>query len=273
MTKTHAIQKGALILLGSFLLLFLGGCEDKDDKKKEEKEKTEKSENTSHNAAGNEDLDAQIQAGIEKYISENQVEFGKQVINSANAYQEFEKTESLKKVAYIREGENILGNKEANIVLFEYSDYHCPYCSRFHTVTHQLVENNTDLAVILRPLPFHPSATPLHEIAECVGANAGNDAFWKFSDSVFEKGSKGITTENYTDELKTLKINKVNEIKTCYESGKMKEKVSASLTEGKTLQIQGTPNSIITNLTTGEIKVVPGAYPLESVQSMIDELK
>ncbi len=229
----------------------------------------------------NQKTDEEVKLAVENYFKQDQIVLGKQIIDSVNAFQadqkkqdESKKSEVAKTVPDIREDEHILGNKDADIVLFEYSDYHCPFCKRFHPTTHELVEKDSNIAVILRPMPLvHANtATPLHEVAECVGKHAGADAFWKFSDIAFDK-AEAINTKNYKKELEALNIKNIDKITECYDKGDMKEKVAKTIEEGKRLGINGTPNSIIKNLKTGEVRVVTGAYPLEAVEGMIAELR
>ncbi len=276
-------QKLGTFAMGALALTLLSGCEyslDNDaDDKAPAAEKIEVSGNIS---------DAQLEAAVEKYIQNNKVAFGKQVIAAAEAAQqadkadeEAKKQEAMKSVPDVRDDEYVLVDKNADIIMFEYSDYHCPFCKRFHPTSHQ-AQKDSNIAVVFRAMPLvHANtATPIHEIAECVGAKSGGDAFWKFSDVVFEKG-EAVTTDNYKDELKTLKIANIDAIEACYKAGDMKERVQKTIQEGYALGINGTPTSILKNVKTGEIRVVGGALPYtapaeapyKGVKALIEELR
>lgn len=88
----------------------------------------------------------------------------------------------------VTDSDHIFGNAQGKIALIEYSDYECPYCQRFHPTAQQLVENNSDLMWVFRHFPLdniHKDARPLAIASECVAKVAGNDAFWKFTDAVY----------------------------------------------------------------------------------------
>lgn len=283
MTKKIQVSAFFLAMLSLFLL---SGCEKGERQENQELEKKEDNseqmnkKNEMKNESQDQDFDAKVQAGIERYIADNPQKFGKQVIESANAFQaeeqkvaEASKQEAMKNVPGIRDNESVLGDKNADIVLFEYSDYHCPFCKRFHPVSEQLVKED-NIAVVFRAMPLvHANtATPIHEIAECIAEKSGSEAFWKFTDVIFEKG-ESVTPENYVDELKTLNIANIDQITACYDAGETKEKVAMTTAEGRSLGIQGTPTSILKNVKTGEIRVVGGAYPAEAVKGFIAELR
>jgi len=88
----------------------------------------------------------------------------------------------------VSDGDYVLGNRLGRYVLFEYSDYDCPFCSSFHATAKQFVENNADVAWVYRQFPLdslHPNARAKSEAALCAGQVGGNDAFWAFTDAMF----------------------------------------------------------------------------------------
>ncbi|MFH1959629.1 MAG: thioredoxin domain-containing protein [Patescibacteria group bacterium] len=92
--------------------------------------------------------------------------------------------------APISEDDHLQGNKEAKIVLVEYSDFECPYCSGFHNTMNQVIKEYGDqIAWVYRhyPLGFHPNAQLAAQAAECVAEVGGNEAFWRFADQAFAK--------------------------------------------------------------------------------------
>ena len=84
------------------------------------------------------------------------------------------------------EGDHILGNPDAEIVIIEYSDLECPYCKKFSEIMKEVMtESNGNVAWVYRHWVVHPGALPKAGAAECVAQIKGNDAFWKYTDLVF----------------------------------------------------------------------------------------
>jgi len=85
-----------------------------------------------------------------------------------------------------QEGDHIMGNPEAPIMIIEYSDLECPFCKRFSGTMKEIVsESNGNVAWVYRHWIVHPGALAKAGAAECVTKLKGNDAFWKYVDLVF----------------------------------------------------------------------------------------
>ncbi len=86
--------------------------------------------------------------------------------------------------------DHIIGSPTAPIVLVEYSDFQCPYCQMIHPSLQKIVsESNGQVAWAYRYFPLyqiHPQAEPSANAAECISEQLGNDAFWKFANTLFE---------------------------------------------------------------------------------------
>lgn len=89
----------------------------------------------------------------------------------------------------LKENDHVNGDRDAKVLLVEYSDFQCPFCQRFHPTTKQVLEQfGKDVALVYRHFPLdqiHPYARPAAVASECVAEIGGNDAFWKFADKAF----------------------------------------------------------------------------------------
>lgn len=167
--------------------------------------------------------------------------------------------------------DHIRGNENADIFVVEYSDYECPFCARHHPTLATLLEDNDDIAVVYRhfPLSFHPAAEPLAQASECVWEQGGNDAFWEFTDLVFEQGASVGKIVEYAD------ASGVNgqQVQDCVDSGKYADYVANDMAGGSAAGVTGTPGNVVINIETGESRLVSGAQPAASFQAAIDALR
>ncbi|KKS02690.1 MAG: Sodium/proton antiporter [candidate division WWE3 bacterium GW2011_GWF2_41_45] len=88
----------------------------------------------------------------------------------------------------LSDADYVRGDKSSRVLLFEYSDYDCPFCKRVHPTLQKLLDDNAGkVAWIYRQFPLdqlHPTARSKSEAALCAGKLGGNDAFWAFSDAL-----------------------------------------------------------------------------------------
>lgn len=173
------------------------------------------------------------------------------------------------------------GNKDAKVVMIEYSDFECPFCNRFHPTMLEVMEKYGDqVAWVYRhfPLSFHPNAAPLAEASECVAAYGGNDAFWKFTDEVYEKMADGsiygadatkktVTVDMMVSVAQAAGAN-ANQVRSCLNNKEMSQKVKDSQAGGTKAGVTGTPGTIIIS-EKGGFEMVPGALPFAQVEAML----
>src|SRR3954470_7053514 len=92
-------------------------------------------------------------------------------------------------VAPVTDKDFIRGDKNADLVIVEYSDYECPFCKAFHTTMQDIMkEYSGKVAWVYRQFPIaslHSRAPKESEAAFCVAEQGGNTAFWSFSDKIF----------------------------------------------------------------------------------------
>jgi len=177
------------------------------------------------------------------------------------------------------EDDHILGDRDALISIIEYSDFECPFCKRFYKTPKQAIADNPGLVnSVFRhfPLGFHdPLATKQALASECVADIGGNEKFWQYHDKIFEttnSNGRGMEVSELTTLAKEVGIN-TTEFQSCLDSEKFLAEVQADMKSGADAGVTGTPGNIIRNNTTGEVRFLPGAYPIEAIQAAIDELK
>ena len=89
----------------------------------------------------------------------------------------------------IRDEDHYRGSENPRIIVFEFSDYECPYCKQFHPTLQKLITDYDNIGWVYRHFPIesiHPLARPAAEASECVFGLGGEEAFWKYTDYLFE---------------------------------------------------------------------------------------
>ncbi len=177
----------------------------------------------------------------------------------------------------IDETDYILGNPNAPIVMVEYSDYDCPFCKAYHRTMHQIMDEygvTGRIAWVYRQFPLaqlHPNAPRISEAALCVGDIGGNDAFWTFSDKVFD--SRDI--DEPTNVTKLLQFAQDSGVESqayidCMEEGRMKTAVEDSIRDGFDAGARGTPYTVL--IVGNQQAVINGAQPYDVVKGIVENL-
>ncbi|GAB4140935.1 MAG: hypothetical protein Fur0024_2620 [Patescibacteria group bacterium] len=164
------------------------------------------------------------------------------------------------------------GNKDAKIIILEYSDPDCPYCSDYHKTMKKIAEDFKDeILWIHRSFPLdslHPNARAKAQALECAGEQG---KFWDFADKNYEKQSS--TLSDFETWAKELKMN-VEKYKTCVADEKYKDKVNSDYKEALDMGGRGTPFSLfIGDLSKDEIYEIPGAVPYDTMKNLIETYK
>lgn len=170
--------------------------------------------------------------------------------------------------------DHLRGNPDAPIKVVEFSDFDCPFCSRFHTAMQAVIEKHDDVAWVYRQFPLeqlHPQAPLVALTSECVAKVGGNDAFWKFTDKYMDIRGAGDRTEHSELMNKIIKEIGVNtqKVSECVQSGELTAAVQADLTDATETGGRGTPWSIII-APSGKTYPINGALPQQTIEQLID---
>ncbi len=141
------------------------------------------------------------------------------------------------------------GNESAQIVIQEFSDFECPFCSRVNpTLKKVLKEHGSEVKIVWRnmPLPFHKNAPLAAEAAYEVYKQKGDEAFWKYHDKLFASQRKpgGIERANLEKFAKELGVN-MAEFKKALDERTHKERIESDAQAARKAGISGTPGFVI----------------------------
>lgn len=164
-----------------------------------------------------------------------------------------------------REGayRNVYGNPDAEITIVEFSDYECPFCVRAHATIKKIVdESDRKINWEYRhlPLDIHHNALPGAIAAECVAQHLGNDAFWKYSDTIFHQ-QHSLSSAFFEQEAVGLGMVKET-YESCIASEDVQHRVQNDVHAAHTFGANGTPHSIV-YFADGSSRMVRGALPYD----------
>jgi len=172
------------------------------------------------------------------------------------------------KTGYLR------GNKNAPVILLEFSDYQCPFCGRVQPTVSRLINDYKDsVAFGYRhfPLSFHKEADEAAIATECAREQ---NKFLELHLLLFsrQKEQKSVDLKKYAREIKVRSPEKFDK---CLDSEKFRGLVEQDIRDGSKLGITGTPGFLVGafNPKTGDIKgeVLSGAQPYNVFKKTLDK--
>jgi protein-disulfide isomerase len=174
-------------------------------------------------------------------------------------------------------GRPVRGNANAKVVVVNYDDFQCPYCSRVHeTLFPQLLKEYGDrVAFIYKDYPLseiHPWAIHAAVDANCLAAQ-NSDAYWDYADYTHANRQVVNSEKGLDNQFAALDRNTMAEaakfhldqakLQSCVKDQK-DEAVKGSAKEGESLGVSGTPTMFING------QMVDGARPVEEFRALFD---
>lgn len=166
----------------------------------------------------------------------------------------------------------IFGNENAKIEIFEFSDYQCPFCAKFATQVFPLIKRNFIDKGLVKwyfldfPLPFHNNAFIAHKAAKCAGEQG---KYLEMHDLLFERQNEWATSsipksifESYA---KMLSLN-IDLFENCLNSNNYDSEIRNSINFGKSKGIKGTPTFFING------KEISGFLPYDEFKKEIENI-
>ncbi|HOC07392.1 MAG TPA: thioredoxin domain-containing protein [Candidatus Woesebacteria bacterium] len=189
---------------------------------------------------------------------------------------------ALDKIPELNAADHVLGAENADVIMISYLDFQCSFCQRWHPTLNSLIEKYGDQITFAYrhfTLGFTYS-DKLAQASECVAEYGGEEAFWNFSNTLYEKliDESIYTLENGNpiitdDSILTIAANagaSPNEVQACLESGEKAAVVETMKQEAVSAGIGGTPATIIISKKGGR-ELIGGALPIEEVEAMLEK--
>lgn len=167
----------------------------------------------------------------------------------------------------ITEEENILGNKNAKVLIVSYTSLSCAHCAYYHiNIFPKIKEEYIDkglVAYVARDFPFDNRAFQATILARCVS----NDKFYEVAKSFFQNQEKWLFDKDYLDNLITLASEisgDKEQYENCLKDKNIEDKILKSrLVAENDLGIDAVPFIFINNVKSSK-------YDYESLKKIID---
>jgi protein-disulfide isomerase len=157
---------------------------------------------------------------------------------------------------------DVLGSKNAPVMLVEFADYECPYCQKVAPAIKKLqAELGSKLAVVYKdfPLPMHAHAEKAAEAARCAGKQG---QFWAFHDELFS--SKQLDIDQLKEQAHALKLDSAVFDK-CLDAGETAAAVQQDRQQGMRLGLSGTPSFFVNG------HFLSGALDYAALRKIVDQ--
>ena len=163
------------------------------------------------------------------------------------------------------EGAPAKGPAGAKVTLVEFSDFQCPFCSRFFPTLKQVEENfGNKVRIVYRQFPLtniHPNAFKAAEASLCAHDQG---KFWEMHDMMFQD-QKRLTVRDLKATAGRLGLDQ-KKFDACVDTGRHTEQVQEDLKEGNRVGVTGTPAVFING-----VALDGGAAPYEVVAKAIEK--
>jgi protein-disulfide isomerase len=172
--------------------------------------------------------------------------------------------------------EPVKGRGTAKVAVIEFSDYQCPFCSRYtKDALPQIRTEYIDtgkIKYVFRDLPlsFHKQAFKAAEAAHCAGVQG---KFWEMHDTLFQNQT-ALAPEQLATHAKTVGVDDV-QFQQCLDSARFAADINKDIADAGAAGITGTPTFLVGVIQPGDgrvkvLKKLVGAKPYAEFKAAID---
>ncbi len=142
------------------------------------------------------------------------------------------------------------GGSSKALEIVEFSDFQCPHCKDAQSIVAKILADYPSAHFVYQDFPItslHPEAFKASTHGYCVAKAGGNEAFFKFSDALFENqaGLTGATADATLKDAETKAGQDPVKIAACAATPAAKDAINASLALGAKVGVNSTPTIFI----------------------------
>jgi protein-disulfide isomerase len=165
------------------------------------------------------------------------------------------------------EGMVVYGNPDADITVITFEDFRCSFCEKYHPTLQEYVDQSGGkVNWIYKPYPVLGQASDQLALAgECVADLEGPETFWEYAKHAY-------ATKNWNTALRNTQLSDAEAVVSCVQNGDAMDRVNASVSDGRQLNITGTPASVFRNNMTEEGALIPGYLQLHQIDQVVQEV-
>ena len=157
------------------------------------------------------------------------------------------------------DGDPFLGNPDASMVIYEFSDYNCGYCKRVFQPLQDLIASDADIKLVVKEFPIL-SQTSLLAAQAGIAAQA-QGVFSEFH-SAMMTARGAISMESILDAARSAGAD-LDRLQADMNSPAVAAIIERTRMAATQLEISGTPGLVIGS------QVIPGAISLEQMRDII----
>jgi protein-disulfide isomerase len=170
------------------------------------------------------------------------------------------------------------GDRNAKLVLIEFTDYQCPFCARHaretmpQLDTEYIATGKLRYVVVDFPLAsIHPAAPKAAEAGHCAGEQG---KYWEMHDRLFAN-HRNLAPADLAGHAQALALDP-GKFKECLDSGRHGARVQNGLAAGQNVGVRATPTFLLgiveaDGSTVKTVQIIRGAQPLPTFRSAIDK--
>jgi protein-disulfide isomerase len=168
-----------------------------------------------------------------------------------------------------------LGSLDAPVTMVEFTDYQCPFCSRFATTTFGELKakyiDTGQVRLVSRdlPLPMHANAEQAAYAARCADEQG---KYWEMREVMFQN-INALDDAALVDYAADLGLDGAG-FEACLGSGKYTTEVQADMAAASAIGLTGTPSFVVGRASgdTVEGTIIVGAQPFATFEAQIQAL-